>query len=166
LSCFGASLTSVPRRIVVFQQPDGETLCSSSGFSLLRGKILTRTKPTNVRQVPFKFILNWTLHWPSLRGNGVSTQELYAPIYSGEFSTDRLVRFRGIVLSNTPLLVPRRRKSKKKASSRESSNGKTLAAGSYSDFNIVLVSISLRVAKESKQRQTQPRGVQTRRRQR
>ena len=79
LSCLGASLTFVARRIVVLQQADGESLCSSSGFPLLRRKILTRTKPTNVRQVTFKFILNWTLHSPSLHGNGVSTQEPHAP---------------------------------------------------------------------------------------
>src|SRR5215469_11807802 len=70
LSRLGASLAFVPRRVVVLQQPHGESLCSSSRFALLRRKILTRTQPANVRQVPFQFILNLTLHSPSPHGNG------------------------------------------------------------------------------------------------
>ena len=69
LSRLGASLAFVARRVVVLQQPDGESLCPSSRFALLRREILTRTKPANVRQVPFQFILNWTLP-PSRHGNG------------------------------------------------------------------------------------------------
>ena len=70
LSRLGASLAFVPRRVVVLQQPDGKSLCSSSRFALLRRKILTRTRPANVRQVPFQLIVNFTLHSPSPHGNG------------------------------------------------------------------------------------------------
>ena len=125
--CLGASLAFVSRRIVVLQQPDGESLRSSRGFPLLRRKILTRTKPTNVRQVPFKFILNWTLHWPSLRRNGVSIQELCAPIILVSLARTVGVASRNRRLQH-PCIRSGPRQKEEKANSRDSSNGKTLAA--------------------------------------
>lgn len=65
--------------------------------------------------------------------------------YSREFSMDRLVSFRGIVLCKTPWLVLRAAAKDEKSRFSESRNGKIITADSYSDFNTVCGSISARV---------------------
>ena len=63
------------------------------------------------------------------------------PHYSGEFSMDRFVSFRGIVLCKAPALLLAPPQNTGKTSSWKSRNCKA-PAGSYSDFNIVFGSIS------------------------
>lgn len=69
------------RRIVFFQAPDSKTLGPSSRISFLRCEASTCREPPNVRQVLFKFVLSYALHYDPPNEKGAVSVGAWLPAH-------------------------------------------------------------------------------------